>query len=216
MDWFRKQVSPRLRDTDNQKEVEEAREKAKESGQASVFEYEDVNATNPGGDASASPSAKALAKKKANEHRAQTAVFSISHRKLGKLAEQIAGKPVDSAILQMMFSEKRASSRIKSMLAHAKVNAISRGLEEEKLVISEAWVNKGPGGAMAKRLEIKGRSKMGIRKKYKAKMVVMLREGLTVEEKKAKDREVKLRRIVSAGFVREDIPIRNPSSTWAW
>lgn len=69
---------------------------------------------------------------------------------------------------------------------------------------------------MAKRLEIKGRSKMGIRKKYKAKMVVMLREGLTVEEKKAKDREVKLRRIVSAGFVREDIPIRNPSSTWAW
>lgn len=67
MDWFRKQVSPRLRDTDNQKEVEEAREKAKKSGQASVFEYEDLNAEKPGGDASASPSAKALAKKKANE-----------------------------------------------------------------------------------------------------------------------------------------------------
>lgn len=40
----------------------------------------------------------------------------------------------------MMFSEKRASSRIKSMLAHAKVNAISRGLEEEKLVICEYLV----------------------------------------------------------------------------
>lgn len=69
---------------------------------------------------------------------------------------------------------------------------------------------------MAKRLEIKGRSKMGIRKKYKAKMVVMLREGVTTEEKRAKDREVKLRRIVSPGFVREDMPIRNPSSSWAW
>lgn len=69
---------------------------------------------------------------------------------------------------------------------------------------------------MAKRLEIKGRSKMGIRKKYKAKMVVMLREGVTAEEKRAKDREMKLRRIVSPGFVREDMPIRNPSSSWAW
>ena len=49
-------------------------------------------------------------------------------------------------------------------------------------------MNKGPGGAMAKRLEIKGRSKMGIRKKYKAKMVVMLREGRTLEEKKAKEK----------------------------
>ena len=77
-------------------------------------------------------------------------------------------------------------------------------------------MNKGPGGAMAKRLEIKGRSKMGIRKKYKAKMVVMLREGRTLEEKKAKERDYKLKRIVSAGLVREDMPLRNPSSTWAW
>lgn len=61
MDWFRKQVSPRLRDLDNQKEVEEAREKAKESGQASVFEYEDANATKL--DTAAPSSAKALAKK---------------------------------------------------------------------------------------------------------------------------------------------------------
>lgn len=63
MDWFRKQVSPRLRDLDNQKEVEEAREKAKESGQASVFEYEDANATKLDGDTAAPSSAKALAKK---------------------------------------------------------------------------------------------------------------------------------------------------------
>ena len=57
-------------------------------------------------------------------------------------------------------------------------------------------MNKGPGGAMDKRLEIKGRSKMGIRKKYKAKMVVMLREGRTLEEKKAKVKE-QLDRIVA-------------------
>lgn len=81
---------------------------------------------------------------------------------------------------------------------------------------AEAWVNKGPGGKQAKRMEIKGRGKFGIRKKYKAKMVVLLREGMTLQEKMQRDREVKLRRIVSAGLVREDVPLRNPRSQWAW
>ena len=51
------------------------------------------------------------------------------------LGRQIAGKPIDSAILQMMFSEKRASSRIKSMLVVAKDHAAAKGLEEKKLVV---------------------------------------------------------------------------------
>ncbi len=67
-----------------------------------------------------------------------------------------------------------------------------------------------------KRLEIKGRGKVGIRKKYKAKMHVVLEEGMTLEEKMQKAREYKLGRIVSAGLVREDVPLRNPSATWQW
>ena len=67
-----------------------------------------------------------------------------------------------------------------------------------------------------KRLEIKGRGKMGIRKKYKATMHVVLKEGLTLEETKKREMDYKLRRIVSAGLVREDVPLRNPSSAWAW
>ena len=43
-----------------------------------------------------------------------------------------------------------------------------------------------------------------------------LREGLTFEEKRQRDREVKLKRIVSAGLVREDVPLRNPAPQWAW
>ncbi len=43
-----------------------------------------------------------------------------------------------------------------------------------------------------KRLEIKGRGKVGIRKKYKAKMHVVLEEGMTLEEKMQKAREYKL------------------------
>ena len=51
------------------------------------------------------------------------------------LGRQIAGKPIDSAILQMLFSEKRASKRIKSMLVVAKDHAVLKGLEDKKLVI---------------------------------------------------------------------------------
>ncbi|KAI5120684.1 hypothetical protein M0805_006973 [Coniferiporia weirii] len=216
MDWFRKTLTPQVREKDSEKEVLLAREKAKGTGEASVFEYEDVSPAQPGGDKAATSRVPGVGAKKAVEHRGATKTFKISHRKLNKLGQQIAGKPIDSAILQMMFSEKRASKRIKSMLAHAKGSAIARGMDEERLVVSEAWVNKGPGGKMAKRLEIKGRGKMGVRTKYTAKMVVTLREGLTIEEKKQNDREARLKKIVSSGLVREDVPLRNASSQWAW
>jgi large subunit ribosomal protein L22 len=69
---------------------------------------------------------------------------------------------------------------------------------------------------MAKRLEIKGRGRMGIRQKYKAKMHVVLKEGLSIAEQKKKLMAKKLKRIVSAGLVREDVPLRNPRPAWAW
>lgn len=72
------------------------------------------------------------------QHKYSTANFKISHRKLNMLGRQISGKPIDSAILQMMFSEKRASKRIKSMLVVAKDHAVQKGLEEKKLVICES------------------------------------------------------------------------------
>jgi len=52
------------------------------------------------------------------------------------LGRQIAGKPVDHAILQMQFSEKRASSRIMNMLVTGKDHASRyKSLEAGKLVI---------------------------------------------------------------------------------
>jgi hypothetical protein len=52
------------------------------------------------------------------------------------LGQQISGKPIDHAILQMMFSEKRASKRIKSMLVLAREHALRyKGLNHSKLVV---------------------------------------------------------------------------------
>lgn len=52
------------------------------------------------------------------------------------LGRQISGKPIDYAILQMQFSEKRASTRILNMLATAKDHAIRyKKLDPSRLVV---------------------------------------------------------------------------------
>lgn len=70
------------------------------------------------------------------QHKYSTANFKLSHRKLNMLGRQIAGKPIDYAILQMQFSEKRASTRIMNMLATAKDHAVRyKRLDEPKLIV---------------------------------------------------------------------------------
>lgn len=150
------------------------------------------------------------------------------------LARQISGKPIDWAILQMQFSEKRVSTRIMNMLATAKDHASRyKHLERSKLIVcmsleffprcisrsfilfvAEAWVTKGPRGP--RKIEPRGRNHFGVRQHPNSKMSVVLQEGKTVEEKKAERRRKILKRIVSAGVTREDVPLRNAAPTWCW
>ena len=52
------------------------------------------------------------------------------------LANQIGQKPIDYALLQMQFSEKRASTRILNMLATAKDHAVRyKKLDPSRLVV---------------------------------------------------------------------------------
>jgi large subunit ribosomal protein L22 len=70
------------------------------------------------------------------QHKYSTANFKISHRKLNMLGRQIAGKPIEHAILQMTFSEKRASKRIKSMLVVARDHAVNyKRMNASKLIV---------------------------------------------------------------------------------
>ncbi|KAF8338826.1 ribosomal protein L22/L17 [Cantharellus anzutake] len=166
--------------------------------------------------------AKALAGPKINpktgklytEHKYSTASFKMSHRKLNDLGRQIAGKPIDAAILQMEFSEKRASTRIKNMLCVARDHAqFLKGLNRSKLIVAEAWVEKGP---KLKRIDIKGRGRSGIKEHPKSRLRVILREGKPLKEKAKEVMEYKLNKVRSAGLMREYTPIRNPGPQWAW
>ena len=69
---------------------------------------------------------------------------------------------------------------------------------------------------MHKRLEIKGRGKVGIRVHPDSRLSVILKEGKTRGQLLEEERTRKLKRIVSAGLVREDTPLRNPRSMWSW
>ncbi|KAF7292486.1 Dolichyl-diphosphooligosaccharide--protein glycosyltransferase subunit 1 [Mycena chlorophos] len=147
--------------------------------------------------------------------KSKTVPFIVSHRKLNKLGRQIAGKPIDHAILQMQFSNKRASSKIRDLLLEAKQRAIRlRKMDEPMIVVAEAWVNKGT--KRSKKMVFQGRGHHGVRIKPSSFMTVVLKEGKTVEQLKAEARKRKLNRIVSAAVTREDVPLRNVGASWAW
>jgi large subunit ribosomal protein L22 len=132
----------------------------------------------------------------------------------------------------MTFSEKRASKRIRNMLVVAKSHAALKGIDPRKMVVctsnpihlrlfpltmyiqAEAWVTKGPRSH--KRMEFKGRAKFGIRVHPDSRLSVILKEGDSRAQLLEKERARKLKRIVSAGLVREDKPLRNPGSMWTW
>ncbi|KAJ9115775.1 hypothetical protein QFC24_006883 [Naganishia onofrii] len=155
-------------------------------------------------------------RKRAKEHKYSTARFKISPRKLNMLGRQIAGQPVNEAILQMEFSEKRASERIKSTLVLARNHAVDKGMDDKKLVVSEAWVSKGIN---IKRIDIKGRARHGIKEHQQARMHVLLKEGKTRDELLEQKQKKLLTRVrnMGAGVVREDRVIINaPTSGWRW
>lgn len=115
------------------------------------------------------------------EHKYSTTDFKISPRKLQLLADQINGKPIDHAILQMQFSSKRAASRIKSMLVLARDHAIAtKGMDRKRILVSEAWVGKAV--KQTKMIEWKGRMHTGVITHQWSHMDVVLRMGKTKEE----------------------------------
>ncbi|KAI1795116.1 ribosomal protein L22 [Ganoderma leucocontextum] len=208
--WLRESLADNVRQKNTQEEIEAARRQAAEKGQLGVFESVPTVEGEEAGEV-----VPAWKKKTYTEHKYSTANFKMSHRKLNLIGRQIAGKPIDHAILQMMFSEKRASNRIKSMLVVAKSHAVKlKDLDEGRLVVSESWVTKGPN--QIKRYDMKGRGRAGLKIHPHSRLHVVLREGKTRAELHAEDRQRKLDKIRSAGLVRENVPIRNPGATWAW
>ncbi|KAG8987200.1 hypothetical protein FRB94_011283 [Tulasnella sp. JGI-2019a] len=217
-DWIRNAIRSRTQyqEPEAKADRQEARKEAVEKGEGSVFDAvrQDLGASEGAAiDGRGAATKGGKLKKIHTEHKYSTGEFKISPRKLNDLSRQIAGKPVDVAILQMQFSDKRAAGRIKSTLCVARDHAMLKGIPRERMVVSQSWVNKTKAIA---RTEIKGRSRTGIRHHRYARLHVLLKEGETRQETLLKKRAKLIKRAVSAGVVREDVPIRNPRAGWAW
>ncbi|KAK7049530.1 hypothetical protein VNI00_005561 [Paramarasmius palmivorus] len=222
--WFAEKFQSELREDGSAETSAAAKRAAKAQGQRSVFEVsqQKVKAAKPistdkavvPSEATTKPLKAKKQEKKGHSQKASTSPFVISPQKLNMLGRQISGKPIDYAILQMQFSSKKASNRIMNMLAQARDHAVGyKNMDKDKLIVSEAWVGKGQ---YTKQIDIKGRGRYGIRTTRRARMTVVLKEGKTLEEKKAAERAYKMKRIVAASHVRENKPLRNPGAMWAW
>ncbi|KDQ64494.1 hypothetical protein JAAARDRAFT_52441 [Jaapia argillacea MUCL 33604] len=215
MSWIREKLSTKIRAKNTEEELAAARRKQADEGKLSLFESVPTEVSVEEKKGVTGIPEQTGPKKIYTQHKYSTTNFKISHRKLNDLGRQISGKPIDWAILQMTFSEKRASRRVETMLKTAKAHAVNlKSLNEKKLIVSEAWVTKGP--KQLKRIEVRGRAHHGIRVHPDSKLHVVLKEGKTWDERVKAERARKLRRIVCSGLVREDRPLRNPAPMWAW
>ncbi|KAI9900072.1 hypothetical protein N3K66_004334 [Trichothecium roseum] len=142
-----------------------------------------------------------------------------SLKKLVMLSRQIAGKTVDEAITQMKWSKKKMGAEVKYVLEEARDLAIaSRGMglgqvngetlsqpkkirtddgrwleitDPTRLYVAQSWI--GRGAWRGKRVDYKGRARMGIILHPSTCLTVVLKEEKTrireYEERVAKDLE---------------------------
>jgi large subunit ribosomal protein L22 len=78
---------------------------------------------------------------------------------------------------------------------------------------AESWVTKA---GSFKKLDMKGRGRMGIKVHKHSRLHMVLKEGKTYEEKVKEARAKVLSKVRSAGVVREDRPLINVAPVWAW
>ena len=78
-------------------------------------------------------------KRTERESLSKSEMIKTSVKKLGALARQIAGKPIEEAIIQMRFSAKKAAKGVKKHLEHARDKAIV----ERGMGLGEAEGTKG-------------------------------------------------------------------------
>ncbi|EPS41382.1 hypothetical protein H072_4707 [Dactylellina haptotyla CBS 200.50] len=128
------------------------------------------------------------------EHICKSHKFKTSLKKLAPLARQIAGKPLEHALVQMKFSPKQASKEILKHLEQAKNEAIlTKNFDPAQTYIAQAWVGRGtPDYEALKRA--RGRIDKLVRP-YTS-ISVILKENKTLERIAREKEEKKMRQKV--------------------
>ena len=92
---------------------------------------------------------------KDNEAKAVLRMLRTSSQKLNLVAAAIRGKPVDKALAELSFSQKRVAGPVRKTLESAVANAENNhGLDPDSLIVAEAYVGDG---MIMKRFMARGR-----------------------------------------------------------
>lgn len=109
-----------------------------------------------------------------NEAMAVCRMLRTSPQKLNLVAEQIRGMPVDKALAELTFSNKRIAIDVRKTLQSAIANAENNhGLDVDSLVVAEAWVGKN---ITLKRGRPRARGRFGRILKPFAQLTILVRE----------------------------------------
>ena len=82
-------------------------------------------------------------------------MLRTSSQKLNLVAAAIRGKPVDKALAELSFSQKRVAGPVRKTLESAVANAENNhGLDPDSLIVAEAYVGDG---MIMKRFMARGR-----------------------------------------------------------
>ena len=80
-----------------------------------------------------------------NESSATGKYIRLSAQKVGRILEQIRGKKYEDALMVLEFMPYKPCKTIKKILVSAANNGINNyGHRKENIVISQAFVNRGP------------------------------------------------------------------------
>ncbi|KAK6339280.1 54S ribosomal protein L22, mitochondrial [Orbilia javanica] len=128
------------------------------------------------------------------EHLCKSHNFKTSLKKLGPLARQIAGKPLEHALVQMRYSPKQAAKEVLKHLVQAKNEAVfTKGFDPEQTYIAQAWVGRGtPDREPLPR----ARGRINILVRPYTSISVILKENKTLERLAKQKEEKKLRQKV--------------------
>jgi len=108
------------------------------------------------------------------EARAIIRNLRISPQKLNLVAEQIRGKPVQRALMDLEFSRRRISGAVKAGLESAIANAENNHqLDVDRLIVAEATVGKN---MIMKRWRARARGRVARIQKPFAEITIVVRE----------------------------------------
>lgn len=131
-----------------------------------------------------------------------------SLKKMGSLASLINHKPLSHAMLQMRFTNKRHGPHLEKLLRNAKEGAVRKGMDEDSLVVDQAWVTKGK---FAKRLWVKGRGRVALQRRPRVGIDIRVRDKTTLERRASESKAKMVKKLMKGGGLVEK-PIYNSAN----